>query len=257
MNKSMLRVVMLAALCGMLRAQDSAAPKAMPASADPGIEVATIKPSNPDRGGELFTIKGRHIVTTNTTLRDIIRFAYGVHPTQIEGTQPWMAADKFDIDAVADVEGQPNNAQMQVMMRKLLQDRFGLIFHREHKELAVYALTVARGGPKLTKTKRTASASTDFLILGDTLIVNNATLQGLVIGLSRGPVNKPVVDRTNLTDRYDFVLRWTPDDSTSTDPTRPPGFYTAFEEQLGLKLQPSRAAVEVLIIDHVERPPTN
>jgi uncharacterized protein (TIGR03435 family) len=258
MRNALLWMTVAAVLtCGSSRTQDSAATKPMAANADPGVEVATIKPTNPDTHDELFTIKGRHIVTINTNLNDIIKFAYGLSPKQIEGLQPWMSTEKFDIDAVSDVPGEPNNPQMQIMMRKILADRFGLIFHREKKELPVYTLSVAKGGPKLTRTERKSSDSTDFYGPSGMLTVNNASMQDFATGLSRGMVNRPVVDRTNLEGRYDFVLRWTPEDSTNSDPARPPAFYTAFEEQLGLKLEPSKALIAVLVIDRIKRPSIN
>jgi len=232
-------------------------PKPMAADADPGVEVATIKPSNPDTPGELFTIRGRHIATINTDVNDLIKFAYGLHPKQIEGEPAWLLTDKFDIDGVSDIDGEPNNAQMQVMMRKLLADRFKLTFHHEKKELAVYALTVAKNGPKLTKTARTPTDATDFYGSHGQLTVRNATMQDFATGLSRGIVDRPVVDQTGLRDRYDFLLKWTSEDHQVSNEGSPPGFFTAVQDELGLKLESTKALVDVVVIDHVEPPSAN
>jgi uncharacterized protein (TIGR03435 family) len=223
----------------------------------PGIEVSTVKPSNPNIAGGLFTVRGRHFMTINTTVGELIRFAYGLSPKQVENVPAWITQEKFDVDALTDRDGAISDAQMQDMTQALLTHRFNLRFHREKKELEVYALTVAKGGPKLTKTKRSPQDNTDFYGPRGELIVRNATMQAFAIGLSRGLVNRPVDDRTGLTDRYDFDLKWTPDDATANDPTSPPGFYTALQEQLGLKLAPAKGSVEVFMIDDVSRPSAN
>lgn len=89
-------------------------PKAMPADAIPKFDVVTVKPSDPSRPGKLFTIRGRHIMTINTNLNDIITFAYGLHPKQIIGAPDWFGTDKFDIDGVPDIEGQPSSKQFKL-----------------------------------------------------------------------------------------------------------------------------------------------
>ncbi len=189
-------------------------PKPMPADASPGFEVVTIKPSDPNRPGKLFTVRGRHVMTINTTVNDIITFAYGLHVKEIVGAPAWFATDKFDIDGVPDVEGQPSSQQLKILLQKALTERLSLTFHREQKELPVYALTVGRGSPKLTITADKPSDHRNFLFrkFGE-LSVTNSTMQDFCNGMQSAVMDKPVVDHTGLTDRYDFQLSWTPDDS--------------------------------------------
>ena len=118
----------------------------MAADADPSFEVATVKPSKPDQPGKAFMVRGNHFRTINTTLTDLITFAYGVQQKQVVDAPSWMDTDKWDIEAQPDVPGAPNRTQVETMVRKLLADRFQLKFHKDSKELSAYVLTVAKGG---------------------------------------------------------------------------------------------------------------
>lgn len=243
-------------------------PRAMPADAKPKFEVVTVKPSDPNQPGKLFTVRGRHIMTINTTVGDLITFAYGLHPKQIINGPPWMN-DKYDLDGVPDVEGQPSAQQMRLLVQDALATRFALRFHHDRRELAVYALTVAKDGPKLTVTADPPSAPRNFLFgrMGQ-LRVSNSTMRDFCDGMQGAVMDKPVVDQTGLTDRYDFTLNWTPDEGqfaalggyrppAQEDPNAPPSLYTALQEQLGLKLESTRAMVDAFVIDHIERPGAN
>jgi len=245
-------------------------PKAMAADAIPKFDVVTVKPSDPNRSGKLFTIRGRHIMTINTTLNDIITFAYGLHAKQIVGAPAWFATDKFDIDGVPDVEGQPSSKQFKLLFQSVLTDRFKLTFHRDEKELSVYALTVGKSGPKMTETIHKPTDPVNFLFRGKpgALMVTNATMKDFCDGMQSAVMDKPVVDHTGLTARYDFTLNWTPDESqfeamggfkppTADDPNAPPALSTAMQEQLGLKFESTKAPAEVFVIDHVEKPSAN
>ena len=234
-------------LCGLARTQ-------IPSSS---VEVSTVKPSDPDAKDELFTVRGRHFLTINTPVSDLLKFAYGLSPKQIGGGPEWIAHARFDLDALTARDSTISDEQMREMTREVLAQRFHLRFHREKKDLAVYALTLAKGGPKLTKTKRSPEDNTDFYGPSGELIVKNATMQAVASGLSRGIVDRPVDDQTGLTDRYDFDLKWNPDDSQAGNPSTLPGFFKAFEEELGLKLTPSRSSMTVLVIDDISRPSAN
>ncbi len=247
--------------------------KPMAADANPAFEVATIKPSDPNRrGGKGFTFQGRHFVTFNTNMNDLIAFAYGMHPKQIVGAPDWFGTELFDIDGVPDAEGQPSMKQTATMVQKLLADRFKLQFHHDKRELAVYVITVASGGPKLTKTSAGPNdlPGFGFRALGD-LTVRNMTMAGFATWMQNGVMDRPVVDQTGLTDRYDFHLLWTPDESQfaqfrgvgavvpppTDDAKAPPSLYTAIQEQLGLKMEATKAPDDVIVIDHVEKPSPN
>jgi uncharacterized protein (TIGR03435 family) len=244
-------------------------PKSMPADAVPKFDVVTVKPSDPNRQGKGFTVRGRHVMTFNTNVNDLITFAYGLHAKQIVGAPAWFATDKFDIDGVPDVEGQPNSKQFKLLFQSVLTDRFKLTFHHDQKELSVYALEVGKSGPKLTETIHNPNDPKNFLFrkLG-ALMVTNSTTKDFCDGMQSAVMDKPVVDHTGLTARYDFTLNWTPDESqfegmgmkvpsATEDPNAPPVLSTAMQEQLGLKFDAVKAPADVFVIDHVEKPSAN
>ena len=244
-------------------------PKSMDPNAVPKFDVVTVKPSDPNRPGKGFTVRGRHVMTFNTNVNDLVTFAYSLHAKQLIGAPAWFATDKFDIDGVPDVEGRPSAQQMRILIQSALTDRFKLTFHHDKKELSVYALEIAKGGPKLTETISQPSGPRNFLFrnLGN-LTVSNSTMQDFCNGMQGAVMDKPVVDHTGLTARYDFNLKWTPDESqfeamggfkppATEDPNAPPALSTAMQEQLGLKFEATKAPADVLVIDHVEKPSGN
>lgn len=253
-------------LCLRAAAQDAQAkpeaPNRMSADADPSYEVATIKPSNPDGGNSGFHMQGRRLFIENKTLREIFIFACGIHPKQLIGEPAWFASDHYDIDGVLDVKGEPSLKQMQHIVQKLLADRFALKFHRETRELPVYALAVAQGGPKIAKSKG------DPNVLGDendqihagqhTMAITNMSMTDFTL-IMQFFMDRPVVDQTGLAGKWDFTWTWTTDESRvppdAINP--PPGLFTAIQEQLGLKLEARKAPAEVLVVDHVEQPSAN
>jgi uncharacterized protein (TIGR03435 family) len=241
----------------------------MAADASPEFEVATIKPSNPDTQGRGFRVRGREFTTINTTLSSLLAFAYGLHPKQIVGAPAWVDTDKFDITAQPDAPGRPNDKQWKAMLQKLLADRFQLTFHHDKKELPIYALEVAKSGSKLTKSQGDPNGLPSMFFRGlGNLPAANATMQDFAGLLQSAVLDKPVVDQTGLTGRFDFTLNWTPDESQfvglgvkvpppSDKPDAPPGLFTAVQEQLGLKLEATKAPVDVIVIDKVEKPSAN
>ena len=244
-------------------------PKSMPADANPKFDVVTVKPSKPDQPGKGFTVRGRHVMTINTTMNDLVTFAYSLHSKQLINAPAWFATDHFDLDGVPDVDGRPSAQQMRILIQSALTDRFKLTFHHDKKELSVYALEIGKGGPKLTETISQPSGPRNFLFrnLGN-LTVANSTMQDFCNGMQGAVMDKPVVDHTGLTARYDFTLKWTPDESqfeamggfkppTTEDPNAPPALSTAMQEQLGLKFEATKAPAEVFVIDTVEKPTAN
>ncbi|MGB8844249.1 MAG: TIGR03435 family protein, partial [Terracidiphilus sp.] len=192
----------------------------------------------------------------NTNLSDLIAFAYGLDPKQIIGAPAGSDDHPYDIDGVADVDGMPDVKQMQLMFQQLLASRFKIAFHLEQKRLSVYALRMAKGGTRLIRTTAAASDYTEFRSNAGELRITNKSMAEIA-DVMKYFVDRPVVDQTSLTGRFDFVLKWTPDDAQGSDPNAPPGLFTAIQEQLGLKLEPVKAPVEVQVIDHVERPTEN
>ena len=246
-------------------------PKPMAADAKPSFEVVTIKPSVPGRPGKGIGFRGRHFMAANLNVNDLIGFAYAVQAKQVIGAPAWFDSDLYDIDGVPDIEGVPSQKQINMMLQGLLADRFKLVFHREKRELSVYAITVAKGGPKITPTQSKPDAPMAFFFrkLG-ALTVGNQTMSDFASWMQT-VLDKPVVDQTGLKDRYDFTLNWTPDSSQfaqfrstgatvpppSDDPNAPPSLSTAIQEQLGLRLEPVKAPADVIVIDKVEKPSAN
>ena len=244
----------------------------MATDAKPEFAVATIKPSRPDapRGG--YGIRAQVVTTTNVTVSWMIKLAYSVHADQISGAPSWVDSDRYDTVGRSDTPGEPSRDQMKLMIQKLLIDRFQLKFHTEKKELPVYAMVLAKGGPKLTVSAADPNAFPGIGFGREpgviSLIGRNTGLNGVANGLQSNILDKPVVDRTGLTGRYDFQLRFTPDPiqlanfsglepPNAADLNAPPDIFTAFEQQLGLKLQPTKAVVDVMVIDKIERPSPN
>ena len=247
-------------------------PKPMAADAKPAFEVATIKPSDPARPGKLFTVRGQEVITINTTLSDLITMAYNLHLRQVTGGPAWLESDKYDITGKPEVPGQPNVTQLKIMIQKLLVDRFQLKFHNEKKELGVYAITVGKTGTKLTKSQSDPNGLPGLFFgrgtPGMTFNVRNANIAEVASVLQGSVLDKPVVDQTGLTDKYDFLLKFTPEPGqmaglggapppAADNLDAPPDIITAFQQQLGLKLENTRAPVEVMVIDHVEKPSEN
>lgn len=243
-------------------------PKPMPADAKPVFEVATIKPSKAGAPGKGFRMNGRQFTTLNTSLNDLMTFAFGIHVRQIVGGPAWFESEKYDLLATPDVEGQPNHDQIRGMMQKLLADRFQLKFHRDKKELSVYTILVAKGGPKLTKSESDSQLPGLFFRGLGNLPARNATMGEFAGLLQSAVLDKPVVDQTGLTGRFDFTLKWTPDEfqfsglgikppAPTDSADAPPDLFTAIQQQLGLKLESTKAPAEVFVIDHVEKPSEN
>ena len=243
-------------------------PTRMAADADPSFDVATIRPSDPAATGRGFRVGGRKFSVLSTSLSVLIQWAYGVHEKQIVGAPEWVNNDKFDIVGVPDKEGQPSSAQWKMMTQKLLADRLKLTFHHDKRVLPVYVLSVGKAGSKLTKSESSSpliSFSFETAAGGISLPVKNATMAEVASVLQTGVLDRPVVDQTGIEGRYDFVLKWAPDDSqfggnppaASQADSPLPSLFTAIQEQVGLKLDAVKVPVDVLVIDHVEKPSGN
>jgi len=246
--------------------------KPMDPNYNPTFEVVTIKPSMPDARGKGIGVPpgGRRMTTRNTSVSDLATFAWGIHPRQLVGAPAWVESEHFDLAIEPDGEGALNDRQWKMVIQKILADRFKLAFHRDKKELSVYALAVGKAGPKLTKSTGDPDGLPSLGFRGrlGALAVRNANMKDFT-GLMQGTVlDRPVIDQTGIEGRWDFTLDWTPDEFQFTsfgangppqpkDETPHPDLYTAIQQQLGLKLESTKAQTEVLVFDKVEKPPEN
>lgn len=233
------------------------------------FEVASIKPSAPGEQGVLYHYPGARLRTTGMAMKYLIEYAYSVTDRQLLGAPAWLDTARFDIDAKPEAPagkpdpGEPENSErIRTMLRALLADRFHLQIRSEKRELPVYALVVAPGGPKMEKntdqpytmTNRTNSVvrATNQAKWGFTKTTMSQFAADLSGQIAAADLERQVIDKTNLTGEYDFILKWTADPKFDG-----PSIFSAIQEQLGLKLQPDKAPVEVMVIDHVEQPSTN
>lgn len=237
----------------------------------PRFDVASVKPSPEVAPGQNININlgtARHgeVTLTNTNLSDCIRYAYGlVSDEQISGPD-WMRSYKlrFDIDAKAPVDT-PVSRLLQ-MLQQLLTERFRLAIHREPKPMAHLELSVAKGGPKLKVSKDDGAAGLVEYGPGR-LFYNHVPLHTLAVLLSR-QLKQPVLDVTGIEGNFDVKLEWRPDgpQPVSKGPDAAPAkeaddmafrrdLFGAVQAQLGLKLEPKKTPMDVLVIDHAEQVP--
>lgn len=242
----------------------------MAADAHPAFEVATIKPTKPDEQRTFLIWRGDQMQVANFSLNDLIKFACDLQDKQIVGAPDWMNTDKFDIEAKPDTPGQPSGPQLKEMVQKLLADRFALKFHNDQREMNAYVLTVGKDGPKMKQNTDNPNGLPGLFFgpIG-TLHVMNATMQNFTSLMQSTVLDRPVVDKTGLTGRWDFTLKWTPDESQFTSvgwkvpapaadgADAPPPLFTAMQEQLDMKLEAQKTQVPVLVIDHIDHPSPN
>jgi len=222
------------------------------------FEAASIHAGDPRIGGELTVhVSSGGITIRNQRLLFIVQWAYDVPPAQIDGPA-WLRDTPFDI--VAKAAAPADETQMRLMLRALLAERFGLKLHTEARSMQVYAITLGKGGPKFQESQ-TEGAFALERTNSTVLIAHHARMQDLAQGIS-GEIGRPVVDETGLTGRYEIHMDLSP------YLMKPPGeagggqldmmsiLFTGFQDLLGLKLESKKENVDVLVIDHVEKTPT-
>ena len=230
------------------------------------FEVATVKPVDVGaRAGRMFKMDGPHRWTaTNFTLKNLIALGYDLNPRTISGGPEWMDSDKFVIEALTPGDVKPTRAEQMQMLRALLVERFALRFHRADKELSIYELTVAKSGPKLKPTAKPEDEPQLFgVVYPDKIEVpaRNVSMDDFVAMLQRATLDRPTVNRTGLTGRYDFDLAWAQDESQyggavpkAPEDTQSPPLFRAVQEQLGLKLTPMKGMVSAMVVEGAEKP---
>jgi uncharacterized protein (TIGR03435 family) len=242
----------------------------------PSFEVASIKLNKSgEQGARMLGQPGGRVTVTNFSLRGLIRNAYRMQDFQISEGPGWITSDRFDINAKAD--GDPAPDQMQLMLQSLLEERFNLVVHKETRDVPVYALVLAKADGKVGR--NLVRSDIDCAALGRAkiappapplptpseprpvpqcgmrtgngrLTARAATIVQLGTTLA-SMVNRVVLDRTGLAGSFDIDLEWTPEQTVDTSGA---SIFTALQEQLGLRLDPARGPVEMLVIDRVEQP---
>jgi uncharacterized protein (TIGR03435 family) len=228
----------------------------------PSFEVASVKRSDPNATKVHVGIApGGRFTASNATLKMLIRQAFDLRDNQISGGPKWLDSENYDIEAKAG-EGVPipagpaGGAVLRSMLRSLLIERFGLVFHTESKEEPVYELEVAKGGPKL-KAAEVRDGMPQGLRRGNGRLTGMAaSIPALASNLSQ-QLGRPVIDKTALPGTYDFVLDYAATGEPTTQDPSLPSIFTALQERLGLKLISAKARVEILVIDGAQRPPEN
>jgi uncharacterized protein (TIGR03435 family) len=224
----------------------------------PRFQVATIKPSRLEESRSM-QIRGNRFATTDTSVVDLLKYAYGLHEQEIVGGPKWLKTEKFDLVGDPETQTRPSSDDFKKMVQNLLTDRFDLTAHHETRDLSVFEIVPAKSGPKLNKSTRPPNGIPGVSYLPGQLSVANATIADLATFLQRFVTDRPVFDRTGITGEYDLTLRWTPDElqtegSRQSDDNNNslPGLYTAIQEQLGLKLQEEKRPAQVFVVDHVD-----
>ena len=251
----------------------------------PKFEVASVKPSKSDDRRPLFDVKPELFRAANVTVNRLIQVAYGIKGFQVAGGPGWSGSDFFDITAKP--PGPSKSDQLNLMLQSLLAERFQLVIKRGTREMPVYALVVARNGPKFKEADETAPNLIDvgrqgaadgvrprppaMRIRRGLLVAQEAVMPMLAFQLSNF-LGRTVLDKTGLTGKYDLKLEWAPDENQvamfqamgvpegyGAPPADPlgPSLFSALQEQLGLRLDSQQGPVEIFVIERIERPSPN
>lgn len=242
------------------------------AAAGSGFEVATIRPSAPEEHARGLGWEGRRFTARYTTISQMVQFAYNLQAKQVVNAPGWLDTATYDIEAQAEA-GEPTAAEFRVMMQHLLAERLGMKTHWEPRTLSAYELVVAKGGAKLHVAKDEAAREQAEIPPGVRIMRGphqwmkvvgvGGTMAELAAELQRVETDRPVVDRTGLAGEYDFSFTATSakpffeGEGPDTGDAAPPLIFTAIQEQLGLRLEPVKTAVECLVVDEVQRPSAN
>jgi uncharacterized protein (TIGR03435 family) len=244
-------------------AQTPSIPSASPSQPDSSLQfdVATIKPNKSGSPGMITKNPGSNgFAVENMPLKMLISSAYDIRYDLISGGPDWIASDHYDVegktlDPAFDNSHPLTDKQRNLMIQALLADRFKLSVHFETKQLPMYNLVIARGGPHLQESKPDThfGYGSNF---GD--IRSTAITTSTLASLLSQQLNITVTDQTGLTGKYDINLKWQ-SDRIPVLPGAPalPSLVTAVQEQLGLRLESTKGPVKTLVVDHAERPSEN
>jgi len=259
----------------------------------PKYDVSSVKPASSDDGRSLLQFTPDGTSVHGVPVQMLLRFAFGVEADRLLGSPSWAQSNRYDIEAKVAPEDAPKLDKLKAedrraMLLPLLVERFNLKYHHETREMPMYTLVVAKGGPKLTESKIEAATKPDdalggpggpkpanmpgrMMMMPGRIESQGSTLDMLAHSLAP-PLGHTVIDKTGLTGKYDYTLQWTPDDGMAPMPGGPgggpphednavqgggPSLFTAVEEQLGLKIESTKGQVDVIVIDHLDLPSAN
>ena len=216
----------------------------------PAFEVASIKPNaSGEMSSRSGTRPGGRYIGTNMSLKGLVMQAYGLQHFQVTGGPGWIETDRYDINAKGE-ENVPER-QISLMLQSLLAERFKLKVHRETKESGIYSLVVGKNGVKL---QPSSAQGVSFGVGGRKITAQGASMADLA-NLLTIQVRQPVLDKTGVAGRFDITLSWVPDAASATAGVdAAPSIFTVIQEQLGLRLEPGKGPVEILVIDSAEKP---
>jgi uncharacterized protein (TIGR03435 family) len=223
------------------------------------IEVGVVRPHPPAVMHNNFSFVKDRFELEDQPLLKMIAFAYSLNPRQIVGASGWVAEDHWDMSGKTNLTEDATLPQEQQIIRQLLVERFGLQFHKEKRELPSYALQVVKGRPKLAVAADPAAQPLEWTQGHDWVRTENYRSSSMMYFLliKQLFMDRPLVDQTGLAGLYDFKLTYSYGDAPSTDADALPTMFTAIKEQLGLKFQPVKASVDVMVIDHIGKPTAN
>lgn len=244
-------------------AQRASAPEAGSAAHKLTYDVVSIRPSRFE--GMSVRTSDNRFVARGTTLWGLLYNAYDLKPNEdVPGLPGWAKSERFDVEAGMDAEtyaelqkmpDEERGEKRDIMLQALLADRFKLKMHSASREGPIYVLVIAKGGPRLKEWPSNKTPGGLSWSEGGQIEARGAHIASFAFGLS-DMLGRTVVDKTGLTGKYYFNLKWTPDEYQGT-PDAGPTLFTAIEEQLGLKLESARGPVQTFVVDHVERPSEN
>jgi uncharacterized protein (TIGR03435 family) len=225
------------------------------------FEVASVRPHKfaGDEASNRRVLPGGRFVATATTVRTLIRIAFGTDDNRMTGAPKWIDNELFDIDAITvDHAEVKTPEQFQQLILSLLEDRFQLKFHREPKEGPVYWLVLDKPGKvgpalKLSTPDSQPNMSTNSNGSRAVMKASKMSMTDIAAALRR-QAGRPVEDHTDLKGNFDFQIEWTPEETADS---AYPSLFTVLKEQLGLKLQPAKGSIEMLVIDQISHPSDN
>jgi uncharacterized protein (TIGR03435 family) len=227
---------------------------------NPSFEAASIKlHPQPITASYDPMVRGSEMVCMACSLRDMITAAYTVRDDQLAGGPNWLTTDRYDLEAKASGDTPLTRDRGIAMLQSLLTDRFQLKVHRETREMPVYELVIARNGPKFKPSPPDARGGMITRSMAAASLHMEATrvnMERLARRISNS-AGRPVLDKTGLEGDYAFTLEWTQSDLAPDADVNVPSIFSAVQEQLGLRLQPAKDPIEMLVIDRAEKPSEN